>query len=111
MEERTRRVGRNEALFRNVNEELEALERPLAGIADNMLHIVCECGDLLCNERVSVDVGAYEKVRADPTLFFVLAGHELPDVEHVVDDGDGYRVVRKDPGPGEQVARETDTRS
>jgi hypothetical protein len=26
-------------------------------------------------------LGAYEAVRADPTLFFVSRGHELPEIE------------------------------
>ena len=107
MDERTRRVGRNEALFRQVN----AVERPIAAIADGTLHIVCECGDLRCNERFPVSLRDYERVRADPTLFLVLPGHEIPSVEDVVEASENWYVVRKHEGVAEQVAEATDPRS
>jgi hypothetical protein len=111
MDERMRRVGRNEALFRQVNEEIEALERPVAAITDGTLHVVCECGDLRCNERLVVTTRDYEKVRADPTLFLIIPGHETPDVEDVVEASKGHHVVRKHDGAPKRVAEETDPRS
>jgi hypothetical protein len=110
MEERTRRIGRNEALFRQVNEELEGLNRGLAEITDGTLHIVCECGDLLCQKRLVVRVRDYEAVRAESELFFVLPGHERPSAEDIVTAGPAYHVVRKRPGAPEQIARATDPR-
>lgn len=110
MDERARRVGRNEALFRTINEELEKLERASALRQDD-LTIVCECGDLLCDERFLVRMSAYEDVRSDPSLFFVLPGHEKPDVEDVVARTDTYRVVRKHSGGPAELAEETDPRS
>jgi hypothetical protein len=41
-------------------------------------------------------LGAYEAVGADPTLFFVSRGHELPEIEVVLPRTDDYQVVRKD---------------
>jgi hypothetical protein len=108
---RARRVGRNEAVFREINEQVESLNRGLADISDNRMHIVCECGDLLCVERLVVAVPTYEEIRSDPTLFFVKPGHDKPDVESVVDHADAYHVVRKHPGAAQQVAEETDPRS
>jgi hypothetical protein len=51
----------------------------------------------------------YERVRRDSTLFFVLRGHEAPEVEEVVEENDRYNVVRKD-APAAGVARERDPR-
>jgi hypothetical protein len=110
MDERARRVGRNEALFRTINEELEKLERASA-LEQGDLTIVCECGDLLCDERFVVSMSAYEDVRADSSLFFVLPGHEKPDVEDVVARDDGYYIVRKHPGGPARLAEATDPRS
>jgi hypothetical protein len=110
MEERARRIGRNEALFRQVNEELEALNRGVAEIADETFHIVCECGDLLCEKRLVVPVRDYEAVRAESELFFVLPGHEKPSVEDVVTARAAYNVVRKHAGGPEEVAQATDPR-
>ena len=111
MDERSRRVGRNEALFRQINEEVETLERGVAALADNTLHIVCECGDLLCHERLVVAVDQYEAVRADPARFFVVPGHEIPSVEDVIERTDRYSIVRKHAGQARQLAEATDPRA
>jgi hypothetical protein len=111
MNERTRRVGLNEAVFREVNEQVESLNRGLAHISDNQMHIVCECGDLICVDRLVVPMRKYEEVRSDPALFFIKPGHDKPDVEAVVDRADSYEVVRKRAGDPAQLAGETDPRS
>jgi hypothetical protein len=110
MDERTRRIGRNEALFRQVNEELERLERGLARIADETLHVVCECGDLRCQERVTVPLDKYEQTRADSSLFLVIPGHEIPSTEDVIEGAGQFNVVRKREGGPQQVAEATDPR-
>ena len=68
--------------------------------------IVCECDDAGCNERLIVRVSEYERVRSDPRLFLVVAGHEDRRIEQVVRTGDSFRVVRKTGAAGE-VAEET----
>jgi len=110
MDERTRRVGRNEAVFREVNEQIESLNRGIAAISDETMHIVCECGDLRCSDHVVVPVGDYERIRSDAALFFVLPGHQLPDVERVVEETASYYVVQKHEGDPARVAKETDPR-
>ena len=40
-------------------------------------------------------LAAYEEIRQDSRLFFVVPGHEVPEAEDVVRKGDGYFVVRK----------------
>ena len=111
MDERARRVGQNEGVFRAVNEEIGSLNRGMAETNDGMMHIVCECGDLICVERISVAVAKYEEIRGDSALFFVLRGHEKPDVETVVEEQPDYNVVRKNPGEAARVAEATDPRS
>lgn len=109
MEERERRVGLNEALFRSVNERMVTIERT-AGLVDDELEIVCECGDVSCAERLAVPVSGYEDVRGDSSLFFVRPGHEIADVEDVVATAGAYNVVRKHPGAPRAAAEETDPR-
>jgi hypothetical protein len=108
---RARRVGKNEAVFREINERVDAINRGLADISDNRMHIICECGDLLCVDRLVVPVQRYEEIRSDPALFFVERGHDKPAFEEVVEETDGYDVVRKRPGEPQRVAEETDPRS
>jgi hypothetical protein len=110
MDERIRRVGRNEALFREVNEELEALDR-VTRIAEKTLDVVCECGDLRCTDRIEVPISAYEKVRGDSRLFIIVPGHEIPSAEDVVQRTRRYYVVQKDDGEATRLAERTDPRT
>src|SRR5689334_22203024 len=74
MDERERGVGRNEGVFREVNERIESLNRGIAAISNRTMHVVCECSDLTCAEQLAIDVEAYERVRADGACFIVLPG-------------------------------------
>jgi hypothetical protein len=111
MSERERRIGRNEAVFREVNEVIEGINRGVAAISDGLMHIVCECGDLNCATQLSVPISKYEAIRADSELFFVLPGHEQPEIEIVLEETAEFNVVRKRAGEAARVAAETDPRS
>ena len=110
MDERAERIGRNEALFRSINENLEDLNDALAPMTGTF-EVVCECGLLECAEHVQVTPSEYESVRADPVLFVIRAGHAAPDVEEVVSAAGAYEIVRKRVGTPARVARELDERS
>ena len=110
MDERQERVGRNEALYRSINERLEGLNSAFAAITDTFA-IVCECGNASCAEQVTVAVSEYERVRSEPVLFIVRPGHVVPDVEDVVEAREEYQVVRKRPGGPAELARSLDARS
>jgi len=109
-EERERRIGMNEALFREVNERIEAVNEAFATVTDAM-SIVCECGSQSCVDQIVIPRSEYEELRSDRTLFAVIPGHEIPDVEDVVQRRDGYDVVRKRRGVPELIAKATDPRS
>jgi hypothetical protein len=110
-DERTRRIGLNEALFRQVNESIQKVGEELAAVEEEPGHqILCECGDTDCTEQVSIDPSRYEQVRSDPTLFIVARGHIAPDVEEVAADGGPYQIVRKRPGAPQEIAEATDPR-
>jgi hypothetical protein len=102
MSERERRVGRNEVLWREINE----LAPPEPGV---MNLVFCECGSGGCSERVSMTFEEYEAVRAGATTFVVAPGHELPDVETVTHTTDRFRVVEKN-GEAATIASRTDPR-
>jgi hypothetical protein len=109
-EEQGKRVGLNESIFREVNEQIESLNRDLDGKVRTMT-AVCECADGDCTDRLAISVAEYEKVRSDPRRFIVVPGHELPDFEAIVERGDGYDVVEKAEGAAAELAEETDPRS
>ena len=68
--ERARRVGLNEALFREINERLEALTRG-ASTQQGSLHLVCESGDRDCAERIILTITDSTQLCSDPLLFGV----------------------------------------
>jgi hypothetical protein len=110
VDDRARKIGENEALFRAVNERIEGLGQAFGLITEPMT-IVCECGSGTCVEQIELPVSDYERIRSDPTRFVIRPGHERPDVEDLVEQNDGYHVVRKHPGDPAELARETDPRS
>lgn len=87
------RIGGNEAAFRKVNEALRASKR-LAD-AEERFPFRCECGMLGCNVLVELTLPEYEAVRASPTRFFLVDGHEIPETEQVVERYARYTVVEK----------------
>jgi hypothetical protein len=111
MDEAQRRKAANEAVFREVNERIEALHHRFELDAGESLHIVCECDRIHCTERLEVPPELYERTRADSARFFVYPGHDDPAVEDVVETGAGFAVVRKHAGEPQQIAAATDPRT
>lgn len=99
-------MAANENAFRRVNERVE----DLAAADEDRLDFVCECSDIACAEPVRLSIAAYEDVRAAPNRFVVKSRHERPEIERVIDQGNGYVVVEK-LGQAGEVAVEDDPRS
>lgn len=87
---RARKLAHNEALFREVNETI-AIARPAAAET----RFICECADQNCALTILLDRAEYERIRRNPSRFFVLPGHEVPEIENVVERHPGYYVVEK----------------
>ncbi|MEA2448067.1 MAG: hypothetical protein QOK47_1704 [Actinomycetota bacterium] len=107
--ERLERIANNESLFREVNERIQ-VTADSARFPDEVTGFVCECGRKACTETITLDPGAYETLRADPSHFAVLPGHVAEEAERVVEDMGAYLVVEKI-GEGRVIAEERDPRS
>jgi hypothetical protein len=107
-EEHQRRLASNESVFREVNEGIERGQWP--GEEARPVGFRCECARLGCNLLVELKLADYERIRADPRHFLMVPGHEMPEVETVVERGDGYLVVEKRDEAGAH-AEDTDPRS
>jgi hypothetical protein len=104
------RVGKNEAIFREVNERIQDLNRGFSFEADDITDFVCECSDQACFVPVRLTLGEYEQVRAEPTHFLIAPGHVWhPEVETVIRSTDRFEVVEKR-GEAGDVAEEADPR-
>jgi hypothetical protein len=99
-----RRAALIEANTRRVNEAIEA------GTAADRLVFVCECGNLDCGTTVTLGREEYEQVRTDFDRFLVTPGHEIPEIEGVVEHHDDYFVVRKLDPVAREVVDATDPR-
>jgi hypothetical protein len=86
---RVDRIARAERFFRAVNEEIAAND------GHGITLFLCECGNPACSEALKLTAAALRRLHAESGLFVVLRGHEIADVETVVDEHDGYLVVRR----------------
>lgn len=102
-----RRAAASEATIRDVNEGIERGQWP--GEEDKPVGFRCECARLGCNQLIELTVHEYEEIRTHPRRFVVVPGHELPDVETVIEARPGYVIVEKRDQAGE-VAEESDPR-
>ena len=98
------RAAKNQSLFREVNERIEELSASMSP-----MRFICECGNERCDEGVSLTREDYERIRSEANCFFVIKGHEMPEVERVVGSVDGYLVVAK-LGVGGELAEQLDPR-
>jgi hypothetical protein len=90
---RQERAGRNQSLFREVNERIEGLPNRPAAVYELF---ICECHRESCSDTLSLTIEEYEGVRGHPACFAVLPGHVDWQVERVVDSAKGrYEVVEK----------------
>jgi hypothetical protein len=101
------RLAGNEAFFRKVNEAIKRGQWP--GEETAPIAFRCECARMGCNQLIVLTLADYERVRADAERFMVLPGHELPELERVVETWPGYVVVLKLEAAAE-LARASDPR-
>jgi hypothetical protein len=108
MTTRAERKGRNESLFREVNERIAEVNQTFQ--VEGRSEFLCECSRNECKEPVSISIDEYEEIRGNPARFFVLPGHEDESVERVVERNERYVIVEKI-GEAAEEAEQLDPRS
>lgn len=88
-----KRIAANEDTFREINDGIARGQWP--GEETSTVSFRCECARLGCNLLIGLTVAEYEAVRRHARRFFVSPGHELPEVETVVETRGNYVVVEK----------------
>jgi hypothetical protein len=106
------RVGKNEAVFREVNERIKELSQRLRSDAPtDLISFVCECSAVECHETVELTLAEYERVRIDAAHFLAALDHLWqPEFEREVHRMERYVVLEK-LGAAEEQAEELDPRS
>lgn len=90
---RDERLARNEALFRDVNEQIAQLAN--GSDSSDALRIICECSNIGCEKTLLVPRNAYQRVRANPARFLVAPSHINPSIEAEVEAHGTWVTVEK----------------
>lgn len=106
---REKRLAKNEAFFRSVNETIRDVAAQ-HGPDAHVYEFLCECSDPACVDRVALTTADYEKIREDGARFVLMAGHNVAEIEDVVSSSGGHVVVEK-VGLAGEVAEELDPRA
>jgi hypothetical protein len=101
-----RRAATAEVNGRRVNEAIERGEND----GDSAV-FVCECGYVGCNTTVELPIASYEEVRTDFDRFLVVPGHEIDEVEEVVERHPTHLVVVKRAPEAREIAHASDERT
>jgi hypothetical protein len=84
-----------QALFREVNEQIEALDDKWRDRHVETMSVLCECGNGRCLERIEIAAADYEEVRRFPTRFVVKPRHVVGKSERIVHESSDYVVIEK----------------
>jgi hypothetical protein len=96
------RVARNDSLFREANERIEAVAEEQE-LTVHPVPFICECADLHCTQITQLTLEEYWHVRSNPRWFINAPGHDAAGLGAVavVEDHDSYVVVEKQRYAGE----------
>ena len=97
---RFKRAEENERILRDANEEIEREAREAERAhevrhRETELEFFCACGRSDCDATLLLTLSEYEAAHTVPDRFIVAPGHELPEIERVVEDHRTYYVVKK----------------
>jgi hypothetical protein len=106
-EDLERRLAANEDVFRRVNDGIARGSWPSE--PESPLGFRCECARLGCNMLLRLTPTDYQRVRSHPRHFVLVRGHEMPEVERVVETLGDILIIEKI-GVGAVEAQERDPR-
>jgi transcription initiation factor TFIID subunit TAF12 len=111
-----RRLAENEAIFRQLNEQVNAGFDETNKLAqednqpefvvtphhdDSPIQFFCECADENCTDRITVTLIKYQEIHKNRNDFMVVPGHEVTSVEKILLEQPDYSVVEKNAEPPE----------
>lgn len=106
-EERAREAVTDQSRFRDANDRLRRIVPGYGFEAGDRVPFICECADPGCFETVMLSLEEYDRVRANPSWFVLVAGHEDNEAryERVVEAERGYATIEKIGIAGAEAAR------
>ena len=104
------RIARNDSIFRDVNEQINAKAKEHDTGEEQAVPFICECADDHCTTIVPLSLGEYDDVRTDSRQFLTAFGHErFEGLVEIVSSNHNHLVVRKSGRAGE-IAEALDRR-
>jgi hypothetical protein len=110
-----RRMAENEVVFRQFNESIqqgfdelnevakEQGEKPYELDKTVKLHFYCECTDENCTKRIQLLPQVYTDIHKRRDTFVIVCGHEVEQIEDIIERNPDYCVVRKHETPPEVI--------
>ena len=91
------RIARNDALFREANEDIESAAMSLDWDEDQRVPFICECADRSCKQILRLSLQEYEQIRANPRTFLNALGHHVAahGAAVVIAETNRYEIVEK----------------
>src|SRR6266540_6878247 len=92
--ERELRAAQSQMMFRSVNDRIKELADQRVSPGQE-LDFACECADDRCVEKIPLSALQFLAIESDENQFIVLRGHDVPEVEDVIAERDGFLIVSK----------------
>ena len=96
---RARRMRENEELMEELNRRMERMLEEIREEEDDdpdaPIAFLCECSHLDCRERIQLEPSRFDRIHRDADVFILVPGHEIPEVERIVDQERDFLIVRK----------------
>ena len=84
-----------EELNRRMERMLEEIRDEEDDDPDAPIAFLCECSHLDCRERIQLEPSRFDRIHRDADVFILVPGHEIPDIERIVDQEQDFLIVRK----------------
>lgn len=113
-----RRLVENEMVFRNLNQqvmkgigdlkELAHTHNQASLVPDisQPLDFYCECSNTDCTVRIEVKPEDYKRIHEDSRNFVTAKGHQIPEIEKILERTPGYDVVQKNREPSHIISEQ-----
>ena len=97
MDETAEKVARNNAVFRDANDEIAVVAADYGLDGPRLLPFICECSVEGCSTVIQLTLSEYQRVRSNPRWFAHAPGHEPEIAGHVrlVEANERYSLVEK----------------
>lgn len=91
------KIAKNNAVFREANDDLAAAATGYGVEADSWSPFICECSDPRCVKVVPLTLEEYRHVRSNPRWFLHAPEHEtaVDGLVRPVERHEGYTMVEK----------------